>query len=96
MLGILNEINKANNEITVSYEVHDLGGGRPTEVKALYVGLAQAYYVSGQGEAGIGRPEADGWKWEPSAAVATDVLTALEILQGKHTPAFVPLLVRIQ
>lgn len=91
VLGILNELNKANNEITVSYEVHNLADGRPSEVKAIYVGLAQAYYVSARGEAGIGRPTADGWEWEPSKAVARDVLTALEILEGKQSPAFVPL-----
>lgn len=91
VLGILNELNKTNNEITVSYEVHNLADGRPSEVKAIYVGLAQAYYVSARGEAGIGRPTADGWKWEPSKAVARDVLMALEILEGKQSPAFVPL-----
>ena len=91
VLGILNELNKTNNEITVSYEVHNLADGRPSEVKAIYVGLAQAYYVSARGEAGIGRPTADGWKWEPSKSVARDVLMALEILEGKQSPAFVPL-----
>jgi hypothetical protein len=96
VLGILNELNKANNELTVGYEVHTLADGKPSEVQAIYVGLAQAYYVSASGEAGIGRPAPDGWKWEPSRAVAGDVLKALEILQGKHTPAFVPLPVQIQ
>lgn len=96
VLGILNELNKTNNEITVSYEVHNLADGKPSEVKAIYVGLAQAYYVSARGEAGVGRPAADGWAWEPSNAVAPEVLTALEILQGKQTPAFVPLPVKLQ
>jgi hypothetical protein len=96
VLGILNELNKANNELSVVYEVRTLADGKPSEVRALYVGLAQAYYVSAGGEAGIGRPSPDGWKWEPSKAVANDVLTALDILQGKHTPAFVPLPVKMQ
>jgi hypothetical protein len=96
VIGILNELNRANNEISVNYEVHELAGGKPSEVQAIYLGLAQAYYVSGGGEAGIGRPGADGWKWEPSKAVAGDVLMALEILQGKQTPAFVPLPVTLQ
>lgn len=95
VLGILNELNKANNELTVSYEVRDLADGRPSEVKAIYVGLAQAYYVSARGEAGVGRPTEDGWKWEPSRSIANDVLMALEILQGKHSPAFVPLPVKL-
>jgi len=96
VLGILNELNKANSEIAVSYEVHSLSDGKPSEVKVIYVGLAQAYYVSTRGEAGIGRPTADGWKWEPSKAIARDVFTALEILQGKGTPVFVPLPARLQ
>ncbi len=96
VLGILNELNKANNEITVSYEVRTLSDGRLAEVRVLYVGLAQAYYVSARGEAGIGRATADGWTWEPFDAVAAEVLQALEIIQGKQPPAFVPLPVTLQ
>jgi len=96
VLGILNELNKTNNEIAVSYEVQTLADGKPSEVKVIYIGLAQAYYVSMREEAGIGRPSATGWVWEPANSIARGVLTALEILQGKHTPAFVPLPVKIQ
>ena len=99
VLGILNELNKANGEISVAYEVHELAGGKPTEVKTLYVGLAQAWYVSGGGEAGIGRPPAEGgegWKWEPANAIAGAVTTAVEVLEGKQSPAFVPLPVQIR
>ena len=53
VLGILNELNKANNEINVVYEVHTLEDGRPSEVQAIYVGLAQAYFVSAGGSAGM-------------------------------------------
>ena len=95
-LGILNEVNKANNEITVNYEVHTMANGTPTEVQVMYVGLAQAYYVSGKGESGIGQPGEENWTWNPSNAIAADVLMALEILQGKHTPAFVPLPVTLK
>jgi hypothetical protein len=96
MLGILNEVGKANNEITVAYEVRNLADGKPSEVRALYVGLAQAYYLSASGEAGIGRPTPEGWRWETSKSLASDVSTALEIVQGKHTPAFVPLPMKLQ
>jgi hypothetical protein len=96
VLGILNEVNKANSEITVNYEVHPLADGRPAEVQAVYVGLAQAWFVSGSGEAGIGRPTPDGWTWENSKEIARDVMTALEIVQGKQSPAFVPLPVKLK
>jgi hypothetical protein len=95
VIGILNDLNKANNEISVSYEVHNLAGGKPAEVKAIYVGLAQAYYVSAGGEAGVGRPSPEGWKWSPLNSIASDVMVALEILEGKHSPAFVPFPVKL-
>lgn len=96
VLGILNEVNRSNGEIAVQYEVRTLADGSKAEVQAVYVGLAQGYFVSPKGEAGIGRPSADGWIWSPAPASANDILTTLEILQGKHTPAFVPLPVNMQ
>lgn len=96
VLGILNEMNKANNEINVVYEVHTLADGRPAEVEAVYVGLAQAYFLSAGGVAGIGRPLESGWSWEIAPGAAEDIRTALDILQGKHSPKFVPLPVKLQ
>jgi Protein of unknown function (DUF3450) len=96
VLGILNEVNKANGEIHVTYEVRNLADGKPNEVRVMYVGLAQAWYLSANGQAGVGRPSIEGWQWQPSPAVSAEVFQAFEIIQGKHTPAFVPLPVRIQ
>ena len=96
VLGILNELNKASGDITINFEVRTLEGGKPSEVKVIYVGLTQAYFVDGKGEAGIGRPTPSGWKWESSKTISDDVLMSLDILQGKHTPAFVPLPVKFQ
>jgi hypothetical protein len=96
VLAVLGVINGANNEIAVSYEVHKLAGGRPAEVKVLYAGLGQAWYMSANGEAGIGRPAPDGWKWEAADDLAGTMTRVLEILDGKQSPAFVPLPVRIQ
>lgn len=95
VLGILGEINKASSDITINFEVRTLSDGKPSEVRALYVGLTSAYYVNASGEAGIGQPSGSGWKWEPSKAIADDVLMAFDILQGKHTPEFVPLPVKL-
>ena len=96
VLGSLNELNKANSEISVNYEVRTLPDGTSAEVQALYVGLAQAYYVSPRGDAGIGRPSPEGWKWESTPAARDHILEAIEILQGKQMPAFVPLPVKIK
>lgn len=96
VLVSLGLMNGANNEINVTYEVKKLAGGRPAECKVLYAGLAQAWYMSANGEAGIGRPGPEGWQWQPSDALAGQVTKALEVLDGKQSPAFVPLPVRIQ
>ncbi|RPI58835.1 MAG: DUF3450 family protein, partial [Planctomycetaceae bacterium] len=78
VLGILNEVNKANNEITVNYEVHTLASGKSAEVQAIYVGLGQAYYVSAGGEAGISHSTPEGWKWEPRNSIAADLMMVLD------------------
>ena len=96
VLGILNEMNRANSEISLSYEVRTLADGSSSEVQVIYVGLAQAYYISPRGEAGIGRPGEDGWDWKPAPEIAGQLLVALEVMQGKHPPAFVPLPVEIK
>ena len=96
VLGILNELNKANSEITIAYEIRQLSDGSSSEVQVIYVGLAQAYYLSPRGEAGIGRPTDEGWTWSPAGEQADEIYTALEIIQGKHPPAFVALPVNIQ
>lgn len=95
VLGILNDLNKANNEITVNFEVRNLSDGKPSEVRVLYVGLAQAYYLSAKGEAGVGRPGAEGWIWEPANDIADRIRLALDVISGKQKPAFVPLPVKI-
>lgn len=96
VLGIFDALNKANQEISEHIEVRDLGGGRRAEVRVLYIGLAQAYYLSAGGDAGFGQPGPDGWTWQPRAELAGAVRTALEIRAGTHSPTFVPLPVRVR
>jgi hypothetical protein len=96
IVGILNELNRFNGEITMVTEIRTLSGGKPSEVRTIYLGLAQAYYLSPSGEAGVGRPAEDGWQWEASGGIAPAVRQAVEILQTKAKPAFVPLPVRVQ
>jgi Skp family chaperone for outer membrane proteins len=95
VLGIMNEINKANGEITLVTEVRALSDGRPSEVKTVYLGLGQAYYLSVTGEAGVGRPGPDGWTWTADDDLAPTILQVVEILEGKAQPKFVPLPVKI-
>ena len=89
--GILNEINKFNGEITVTSEIRTLSDGKPAEVRVVYLGLGQAYFVGSQGQAGIGRPAAAGWEWKTDDTIAPRVQEVVEILQSKAKPEFVAL-----
>ncbi len=94
--GILNEINKFNGEITLTSEVRTLADGKPAEVKVVYVGLGQAYFVGAQGQAGIGRPSEKGWEWKNEDRIAAEVSQVVEVLQNKAKPSFVLLPVEIR
>jgi len=96
VLAVLSELNKANSELSISYEIRKFADGSSGEVQVIYLGLAQAYYISPRGDAGIGRPGEDGWTWTPAPDAAQAILSTLEIIQGKESPAFVPLPITIK
>ncbi len=96
ILGILNEINKSNGEILLVNEIRALSDGTPSEVKSVYVGLGQAYYLSASGEAGVGRPAVSGWEWTPANELAPNIQQVVDILTNKGSPKFVPLPVEIR
>ncbi|MEA3305567.1 MAG: DUF3450 family protein [Candidatus Omnitrophota bacterium] len=97
IVGILNEINKFNRDITVTSEVHKLPDGTSAEVTAFYVGIGQAYYASSNGNAaGAGTASADGWIWTPANKAAAEILEAIAILKNEKAASFVQLPVEIQ
>ncbi|HKY31251.1 MAG TPA: DUF3450 family protein [Candidatus Polarisedimenticolia bacterium] len=96
VLGILAELNRLNAEITMATEVRALSDGRPSEVRTVYLGLGQAYYVSAGGEAGVGRPGDAGWVWEAEPSLAPRINEVLDILNNKSSPRFVPLPVTLR
>lgn len=97
VIGILNEVNKFNREITVTSEVHKMADGSSAEVTALYVGLGQAYYIGANGTvAGVGRPSEDGWSWEEANDSAGKIAEAVAILKNEKVAGFVSLPVKIQ
>jgi len=96
VVGILNEVNKFNREITVTSEVRSLPDGSAAEVAALYVGIGQAYYVSNDGRAaGAGGPGEQGWTWTPAEAAAPEIARAIAILKNEQVAGFVLVPVRM-
>ncbi len=97
VIGILNEINKFDREITVTPELRTLPDGSSAEVTTVYVGLGQAYYTGANGTiAGAGRPGTDGWHWEPANDEAGEIADIVAILKNEKVARFVPVPVQIQ
>ncbi len=97
VIGVLNEVNKFNLEITVTSERRTIAGGKEAEVTALYVGLGQAYYTGANGTiAGVGRPSEQGWNWIPADEEADKIADAVAILKNEMVAGFVPLPVKVK
>lgn len=88
VIGILNEMERFNSQLTFDTETKDLGDGRNTSVDVMYLGLAQAYYVDQAGTiAGVGVPAAGGWQWTENNELAPKLLMAIKYYKGDVTPA---------
>lgn len=97
VLGILNELNKANNEFTSLPEIHDLGGGKKAEVKVVYLGLGQGYFVNSNGDiGGLGLPDKTGWKWTTDPQIAPKMRELVEVMKKSVAPKLVELPAKIQ
>lgn len=96
VIGILNDVNKWNREITVTSEVRALADGTSVEVAVLYVGVGQGYYAANNGKvAGIGTATAEGWQWKPANELAPLILQTIGIWKNEQVAAFVRLPVQI-
>jgi hypothetical protein len=92
VLGILNELGKANNELTSIPEIHDIGDGKKAEVKVVYVGLGQGYFVNSSGTiGGLGLPSDEGWTWKTDAAIAPKMREVVEVMKKAIAPKLVEL-----
>ncbi|MCX6854830.1 MAG: DUF3450 family protein, partial [Verrucomicrobia bacterium] len=92
VLGILNELGKANNELTAIPEIHDIGDGKKAEVKVVYVGLGQGYFVNSSGTiGGLGLPSDQGWVWKTDATIAPKMREVVEVMKKAIAPKLVEL-----
>ena len=98
VLGVLGQAEKWNNTATFVGETRAIKGEQKVQVRTLYWGLAQAFYVDAQGEtAGIGRPGDEGWVFEDDPSLASRAELLLDIYEGNvDTIEFVPLPVEIR
>ena len=96
LLLVFNEIETFNARFTVTPEMHGLYGTQ-VRVQVLYLGLAQAFYVTKSGRlAGVGRPGPDGWVWTPNNEIARDVSRAIRVFRDVTLPSVVSLPVELK
>jgi hypothetical protein len=92
IVGILNEIEKFNNSITVQSEIRQNDDGSEVQVETLYLGLAQAYYVGQEGKfAGLSRPSEEGWVLQQEDALGPDISRAIGVYRNQVPATFVSL-----
>lgn len=97
VVGILNEVDKFNRDITVNSEVRSLPDGTSAEVTALYLGIGQGYYVGMNGTiAGIGMATEAGWDWKPANDAAEPISQAIAVLKNERPATFIQLPIEIQ
>lgn len=97
VLGVLAQAEKFNSTATFVGETRAIGDQK-VQVRTLYWGLGQAFYVDARREtAGIGRPGPAGWVFTPQPELADDAGLVLDIYEGNvDTIEFVGLPVEIR
>ncbi len=96
VVGILNEVDKFNRDITVTSEVRELEDGSSVEVTAIYIGIGQALYATANGSvAGIGTASPEGWAWIENNDAAPQITSAIKILRNEQVATFVQVPVEI-
>ncbi len=98
VVGVLNKLNKLSREVKVLPQRVSLADGRQAEVKAVFLGFGQAYYLGGNGKiAGIGRPSDDGeWTWVSANESAERIARVMAILEDEKPAAFVQVPIEIK
>jgi len=97
VVGILSEVDKFNNTISVSKETRKAADGTEYSVDTLYLGLSQAFFVSQNGQrAGVGYPAEGVWQWADKPELAPRIRQALDMHNNLKPAAFVGLEVQVR
>lgn len=92
VIGVLNEVDKFNREISEFPEIRERPDGTTAEVTTIYLGLGQAYYLSRDAEtAGVGRPGPDGWIWTEMTGSRKAIENLVAIVRNETPAAYVGL-----
>ncbi|QQL46321.1 DUF3450 family protein [Sulfuriroseicoccus oceanibius] len=96
MASVVTAAAKFDQSITVANEVHAIGGV-DRQVEVMYLGLARAFFVSGDGKvAGVAVPAAEGWQFVERDGLGAQVRRAIEITRDEGRPELVSLPVGVE
>jgi hypothetical protein len=97
IVGVLSEVDKFNNAISVFPEIRQIDSGAEIQVKTLYVGLGAAFFADKNGVVGgVGVPTAQGWEWTSKSEVAADIARAIAVYENTQAAQFVTLPVTVK
>ena len=92
IVGILSEVDKFNNAISLFTELRKNSADTEVQVKTLYVGLGVAFFADKNGEyGGVGVPSGGSWEWTSRPEIASDIARAIAIYENTETAQFVKL-----
>jgi len=88
VVGVLNEVDRFNNEFTPATMQKSLEDGRQIVVDVLYAGLGGAYWADASGTTGgMLTPARDGWESHQMDEHAATIRMALDWQKGENKPA---------
>jgi len=92
IVGVLNELDKFNNSISLFSEKQKNQKGEAVAVDTLYVGLGAAYFANETGDfAGTGTFANGGWDWNSKPELAPFIREAIQIYRNERPAKFVAL-----
>lgn len=96
VIGILNEINRFNSEVTTRNEVREIAEGTSAEVSAVYLGLGHGFFVTTTGQsAGVGSVVDGRWSWRALDEAPIAISEVMAILRNEQPASFVRVPVEI-
>lgn len=97
VVGILNEIDKFNNALSVFNEKRKDASGTEVAVEVVYIGLGAAYFVNQSNDfAGTGTSSDKGWDWKPAPDLAPAIREIIRIYRNDQPARFVSLPAQIR
>jgi hypothetical protein len=97
VVGLMSQVDRFNGSFTVASELRKSPAGTEVQVRTLYLGLAQAWFVSPDRKfAGFGKPGASGWEWTPANELADAIERGIAVQENTGAAEYVALPVSIK